>query len=739
MRNSGARLRELYNDSMNNPPIDEVLNKAFSLACFILDDRATAIQSVEKAMARLEVTTAAQGKRLYYKPAASDWVQGKKSERYRNKVFFGELHLLQRLIYIASEVFEKNREQTFTAGDAAEKEMLIHFVKHLIRITTRRNSFYVTLGINRLLYNYTTAETMETFNAVIQDPARVKDDYYYRSRKGVLMQELKNRFGSFLNVARGPRGEERFHASSPQTRFADLVKECLSVFTPWNTYCLVPAVGNPIVDGIPDFSSQGKQAEDKIEVDRIHAVLHPDCFERLIGMLGFDRPQERLEVPHFFLTGDSNATGSGPAARRESSTSLSSNELEEIKSHLDDQSARRKRDFAGMLRVLVDGKERARLTPSHSASTRFALDGDAELIEVRSMVNGDDLLLASHLFVNHELANEPNPEVSSIVLEGGQEVSIKISSLEGAGQTIVDVAYRQTGLLRSVISFFKRPSQSSAGGPVGLRWSPARLVPLFVLGFLFLAFAALGTRQLLRQRNLESTKPVTETNNGQPVMPGSDPSRPPGTHGESSSGDDKAAPLASSPVDKRNGSQNGVASSGDAQLGSSQSPLKAGTNRSQPDSRERENRETVVRRPDPDERNTLSSKGNRPATDTTRTINGEATVVPFSEVRKIYVEVTGDAASRLTARAKLIEALNGTAKLMSVDSKDEADALLKIKVTRLNSQSANVVARVTLINPRGETIWRGSDSRGTYQGSYESVAADIVKGLLDDASSTRRR
>ena len=51
-----------------------------------------------------------------------------------------------------------------------------------------------------------------------------------------------------------------------------------------------------------------------------------------------------------------------------------------------------------MLRVLVNGKEHARLAASRSGSTRFELDHDLELIEVRSMVNGDDLLLASRLF-----------------------------------------------------------------------------------------------------------------------------------------------------------------------------------------------------------------------------------------------------------------------------------------------------------------------------------------------------
>ena len=101
---------------MNNLPIEELLNKAFSLACFILGDREQALRTIEEAMARLDVTTAAQGKRLYYKPSAASWLRPEKADRYRNKVLFSELHLLQRLVYIASEPYEERKEKSLVAN-----------------------------------------------------------------------------------------------------------------------------------------------------------------------------------------------------------------------------------------------------------------------------------------------------------------------------------------------------------------------------------------------------------------------------------------------------------------------------------------------------------------------------------------------------------------------------------------------------------------------------------------------
>src|SRR5215470_14421987 len=225
---------------MKAESVDRLLNRAFDLACFIQRDRDAAVQIVARALSKLEVVATAQGKRLYYKPSGRRWSFHSQAEHFRNRISFNEAHLLQRLIYIESEPYEIAQELTNGPNSAGEEDLLIHFIKHVVRKTTKRNSFYVTLGLGRLLHSYTTAETMDIYNAVIQDPERVKDDFYFRSRKGALMEELKQRFGSLINIRHGPRGEERFEPNENPSHFVELVRECLSLFTPWNTPCLVP-------------------------------------------------------------------------------------------------------------------------------------------------------------------------------------------------------------------------------------------------------------------------------------------------------------------------------------------------------------------------------------------------------------------------------------------------------------------------------------------------------------------
>ena len=149
-----------------NALMEESIARAFQLAYFIHGDRETALNIAAEALAKLEVAAAAQDKRLYYTPTG----RAARAERFRTKVSVGEFHLLQRLVYLESEPYERQSEQSPNGESPDEEDMLIYFIKHLVRITVRRNSFYVTLGLSRLLHNYSTAEAMEMYNVLVQDP-----------------------------------------------------------------------------------------------------------------------------------------------------------------------------------------------------------------------------------------------------------------------------------------------------------------------------------------------------------------------------------------------------------------------------------------------------------------------------------------------------------------------------------------------------------------------------------------
>ena len=215
----------------------EPLRKAYDLAFFIHADKAAALRIATDAMAKLEVAATAQAKRLYYRPAGRAAGRTEKNAGFRTKVSLEELNLLQRLVFIESESRERETEN---APDSlsTQDDMLVRFLKQLAQITIRRSSFYVTIGVARILHNYATSETMRIHDSLLRDPDRVKDPDYFRARKATLMQEIRNRFGRFLTVRHATRGEERFESRPPSHKSAELFEARLERFPPWSTPCL---------------------------------------------------------------------------------------------------------------------------------------------------------------------------------------------------------------------------------------------------------------------------------------------------------------------------------------------------------------------------------------------------------------------------------------------------------------------------------------------------------------------
>src|SRR5262245_23541570 len=484
-----------------NSLIEESLARAFQLAYFIHGDRETALNIAAEALAKLEVAAAAQDKRLYYTPTG----RAERGERFRTKVSIGETHLLQRLVYVESEPYERRAEQASNGESPDEGDMLIHFIKHLVRITVRRNSFYVTLGLSRLLHNYSTAETMEMYNVLVQDPGRVRDDYYYRSRKGRLMKELKERFGDRLRVTRGARGEERFQTDDAPGRHAQLARECLQEFTPWSTNCAIPAGLDPGAEEIHDLAFDGSDPdrEHAIEVNRFHAALHPDCFARLAAGLNFASPVERLTTPYFSMSKDRNQDqGRKPPRGSRRAPELDETEMNAVKKLLAERASRRKTAAAGLLRVIVDGSERARLDLNRASAVRFETIENDELIEVRS---ADGLLLATHLLNQDGLSAAAGLGRSSIVLEGGQRLSIaRVRNAEGktAGATI-DLSYRETWPGRAAALYLRRIGFIAGDllhKPRSALWKPATALAALVIIAIGLIFFWRGRERAPQER-----------------------------------------------------------------------------------------------------------------------------------------------------------------------------------------------------------------------------------------------
>ncbi|HSE19403.1 MAG TPA: hypothetical protein VLB46_20240 [Pyrinomonadaceae bacterium] len=653
---------------MNRVSTEQVLNKAYRLAYFLHQDKSTARQIVAAATLKLNVAMAVQSKRLYYVPVGRfSRGESRRTDGIRNKALFSDLHLLQRLLYVESEPYERQKVRAAApaappgvpaVGDpASTTDLIVYFIKHLVRITTKRNAFYVTLGVSRLLHSYSTLETMEIYNAVIGEPERVKDDYYYRSRKAVLMHEMSQRFGQLIRACRQRRGEERFETQPGSSELRLLMRECLRLFTPWDTQCPVPRDFDPLKSVITSLASKSSADENEVEVNRIHAVLHPDCFERLVAAFGYNAPEERMEFPRFFYEDESDE----PPRQRRAPADLSAEELAEINHLLDEQAGRRRSSSPGtLIRIMVDGVERARLNPAEQSSISFSAEEDAEVIEVKTTDSSGELLLATHVLTSFDDV----ATVSSIRLEGGQDLSLSIKRRQieanGGADFLVTFGYRETSPRRAARLWWQRLRLRFSHDPNSRSlWRiPALAGGVVVICLVsYLAYVRLTSRE---------TSGPPQANVVQTTPPGPAPS------------------VSASPI-----------------VEAKAKPPRRPKVPSLP-------RADVSAQPSEEE-----------AEDAVRS----GSVVPnltLREVKKIYIDIRGDAANEL--RNNVVASLNASGVVAAATNADEADAALKIVVSQ-SSTSAQ------LVNARGTVIWRGA---------HRKVVSEIIKDLLSEIRQAQR-
>jgi hypothetical protein len=621
---------------MSNPAgVDELLNKTFQLAYLIVGDRMTAIRIALAAMDNLKVASSVQDRRQAYLPAGRA-----ETRAARTKVSLSEIHILQRLVYIESELYERLLEQQ--EGAQQQTDLLIHFIKHLVRITTKRNSFYVSLGLSRLLYNYSTAEATEIYNLVVQDPERVRDDYYYRSRKGRLMDELKERFGKLLKTYISNRREERFQAQTDSEQYAGFVKECLLRFMPWFTACVLPADADPAKNILAPLLFKGVDPDEEhaIELNRIHTLLHPACYARLVLALGFDPPDQRLEVPYFFISGSDQ----GPPDDRFDPAPLTEQELDAIKSSLDSKATRRRGGVGNSLRVYVDGIESARVELEREQRMQLQVAAGAEVIQVCASEASAETLLATHLLTHDETGLLPSQ--SATLAEGGQQVSFSVSLVNEAADEpprgLVKIEYRETQLSRAALLALRQLKYRLTDRPIWQNsslWKPALLL---------LALAACLAGWLIYWR-------AKDTGARQPIISKQKEAAAPSPSVE-------PLPAPPTPRDQRESRPPG---------------------------------DLVAVNPTPAEATGRTTRGPRTKTSPASLLS----------VKQVYVDPFGAAPLSQQVRAILIERLQASNRFTVVQNRDEADAVFKGTVTGVENGAEKASLNLQLVNIAGQVLW----------------------------------
>ncbi|MGH7123786.1 MAG: hypothetical protein ACREFI_05395, partial [Stellaceae bacterium] len=317
-------------------------------------------------------------------------------------------------------------------------------------ITMKRNSFYASIALGRIVHSYSTADTMGLYDAIAPEGCERKQSDYFRSRKAQLLDEVRARFGELLSIVRGPHQEDRIETRDATAQTTAFARECLRVLTPWATPCWGKTDKPSGRRRRNRFAREGD--EDSQEARRFHALLHPPCFTNLTRLLHLADPGGRLALPRFHIGGGPPAPGGG--GKHDRSAHLNPEERTEIQRQLAEES-RRRRDFpTRFLRILVDGRERTRIDQRASSVARLSLEDAAEMIEVRATVPDGEILLAVHALTGTPEGEGTGSEDFSIVLESGQSLSFRVersAGLDGERTRMVELDYRETGPLRAAL------------------------------------------------------------------------------------------------------------------------------------------------------------------------------------------------------------------------------------------------------------------------------------------------
>jgi hypothetical protein len=360
----------------------ELLQRGFELAYFLIPNRVTAIDILTRALEKIRARSRREMKRLYWRD--------KHAERPLRRIARSDMDILQWLIMLEAEQDERVQER---AGSISPGGMAIRYIKHLVQITSALSSFYVNVGVSRLLHNYSTSEAQRVYEMLT---SRFLGPDEYRRAKSALMDKMSERFAGFLKIARVDHGELRFEISENQEQWAIAVSDSLSVFTPWSTqgYCaqFVSVNGNTKLKATQKAADTD---QNESELRCCHILIEPTCYDQLMEDLAFDAPETRLALPRFVMP-DKQEKSDDNNVQPQRPPELSQEDLDQIQQRLAVVDARRRNSNPRTVTIIIDGVEHAQLDLTQKHQSQVGLEAGASLIEIRGRDERGDLLLATH-------------------------------------------------------------------------------------------------------------------------------------------------------------------------------------------------------------------------------------------------------------------------------------------------------------------------------------------------------
>ena len=448
---------------------EELLERAFQLAHFIVRNRPAAIEIVDRARKRLTTVQSREMRRIY-------WRTGSLKQRFR-RITRDEQDTLQWLIYLESEKYERLQEQQVRLSHRC---LGVRYVKSIMHMTSNMSSFYVAVGLHRILHSYSTPDIQAAYELFTGDFAGAEK---YRRVKRALMRKLATHFAEFLTVRQWDNQELRFDTDQNQQKWADLVTQCLEMFTPWSTRnaCLpLPRSLAGLLDEslMAESDWNAQSGADRTEMTRCHLLIHPPCFDQLTRTLGLDPAAAKLAMPRFKMGQDGNLEDS---SRWSSAPPLTNEERARLCALPEAGQSQHQAELPNCLAILADGIPCAQLDLSCESRKQWKIQEGTRLIEFCAEEAGTTRALALH-WVDYTDVDGIAAGQHTIALAHSKDLIIETvpadpGSSEAGGATML--------LIVSPIAYFSRWKEFIQS----LFWPPR--LPAYALAAMFIVAGCL--------------------------------------------------------------------------------------------------------------------------------------------------------------------------------------------------------------------------------------------------------
>jgi hypothetical protein len=455
---------------------EDLLETAFQLAHFIVQDRSAALAIVDRARSKLTAQRSRERKRIY-------WRNRGLKQKIRRMTRAGQ-DALQWLIYLESECYERQHEQR----ESPSKRLLgVRFIKSIVQMTSNMSCFYVAVGLHRILHNYNTPDIQNAYESLTKDFVGTEK---YRRVKRALMQKLARRFGGLITIGQADNQELRFEVDENRQAWLDVTTECLEMFTPWSTRhgCCPPA--GPTTAREQSVLAKGgrnvRASADREEMEKCHLFIHPPCFDKLTAELGLDSRPTRLAMPRFNTDGDRRGRNDQSADSMSAAPPLTAAERAVLTRPPTADRRLSRQKLPPELIVLADGVPCAQLELTHETFTRWKIEEGTTLIEFCTQQAGEPRVWALH-WIDYTNADGIAAGEHTIPVGGGAELILKTIPVddesEGAGDAtmllMIGAASRWIRWKKALQSLFWPPDVPSYAlaallALLGLSWPVSR-------------------------------------------------------------------------------------------------------------------------------------------------------------------------------------------------------------------------------------------------------------------------